>query len=568
MSIFQLPTAVTHLKAWGDRQHQNAGTQQHASIANVTGDQFGNQDIRIPFQVAGNRWWLPSKSYVRIRVTINRAGGFNENDLNAIRVAPAQGFASCLFQSCEFAIRGVTVSRLSNYVTQVDQYIQRTKQSAAGINTALDGMGLNEPSWDKRREYLLPRPYQGISETRYFNEVSLRLAAGIAVTAQITTASTAVLNSVVTFANAVADIRSVLRVGDMLKLPVTAPSNGAFGQITALTATTATINIQSDVVAATSYLPGGEELLFTREVQTQVEQVGSNQFDILWQPPLSIFGIDHALPSMACELVLKGWPAPQHTTASLGTRPAGIGYPAATPLFVADHLVNTQPKVTVDQVYFYSYQVVSDRMSDGSFFLDLEDTNCIAQNLPSISANNLTQLQYLVHPSTFQLGVALQNAKAGITSDAPMAQFNVFDSSDVADKGKSGADLDRLYLQYANMTFPQPDVSQGFEWLATAAGRKNQLRQQWLETQMATNQLFQPGGCETFERWLQNGPLYVYQTQRDADDRSTNVAVNIKLAKNMNANISINCLLFSVSRRAATIHVSNGSVTEVLIQDQ
>ena len=72
MSIFSLPTEASHLRAWGDRQHQQAGTQQHASIANVVGTQFGNQDIRIPFQVAGNRWWVPSKSYVRIRVRIRK----------------------------------------------------------------------------------------------------------------------------------------------------------------------------------------------------------------------------------------------------------------------------------------------------------------------------------------------------------------------------------------------------------------------------------------------------------------------------------------------------------------
>ena len=557
MSIFQLPTEVTHLKAWGDRQHQNAGTQQHASIANVAGDQFGNQDIRIPFQVAGNRWWLPAKSYLRIRIKYGLTTGVAIPVGTAV-TAPSIDMAACLFQSCEFAIRGVTVSRLSNYVTQVDQYVQRTKQSAATIYNALDGMHVNEWDWERRHQGVSQRPHSGFMTDDYFTERQMRLAVGAATTVTVALNAGAAVGSLWTY-GAAQDLTQLIKVGDTVYHPT-----GLSGIVAVVTANVLTVQVVTPAIGQAAYT--ADQVAFSRPVFQKVEQVSANEFDLLWQPPLSIFGIDHALPSMSCEIVLKGWPAPAYSVAAMSTRPAGIGYPPAAE-FVPNHDDPAKPRVFVESVYFYSYQVVSDRMSDGSFFLDLEDTNCIAQNL--VAADNLTQLQYLVHPSTFQLGVALQDARAGIRTSVPMAHLGYFDDSEVANPYKSALDIERLYLQYANMTFPQPDVQQTFTFGPTGQ-RRNYLRQQWLESQMATNQLFQPGGCETYEDWVNKGPLYVYQTQRDGDDRSTNVAVNIKLSRTPLAasNVTVNCLLFSVSRRAATIHVSNGSVTEVLIQDQ
>jgi len=555
MSIFSLPTEASHLRAWGDRQHQQAGTQQHASIANVVGTQFGNQDIRIPFQVAGNRWWVPSKSYVRIRVRIRRQGGVAS--LTNL-VAPQQDFASCLFQSCEFAIRGVTVSRLANYVTQVSQYQQRTKQSKATLDCVNDGMGPNEHSWERRRQSVSLIPTTGIVDVETIDAVALRDVANVAVTVD-RAASLADGTSIWTFAGHKGSLDNFVNVGDTVIAP-----DGAEGVAFVVAANALTV--RGGLIAADGggvAYPAGATFL-RRNLGDRVVQVGADVFDVLWQPPLSIFGIDHALPSMACELVLKGWPDPIYSRAALASRPGSLGIEPTDQLVIGRGA--GQYDVSVESLFFFSYQVVSDRMSDGSFFLDLEDTNCIAVNYPV--SDSLQQLQFMVHPSTFQLGFALQDARAGTTTQYPLAHLGYFDTTGAGGVVKSAFDLERMFIQYANMTFPQPDVQQ--QYTNDALSRTNQLRQQWLETQLATNQMFTPGGCETFRDWMNNGPLYVYQTQRDGTDRSSNVQVNCKLA-NLHGPagaFNINALLFSVSRRAVTIHVSNGAVTEVLVQDQ
>lgn len=644
MSIYALPTRDEELSSWVEKT-QHAGTQQHAAIANVVGDQFGNQDIRIPFLVAGNRWWLPAKSYVRMRVRVTNGNmtGPPSGDPAYSKIAPTMGFCASLFQSAEFAIRGVTVSRLTDFVPQADQYWKRTQKSHTWMKTVGESMDYEEMSFDERSAYWTNQyDGSGFVKTHYatladrFNlaagsgiglrpQLRMRFVYVQGVTAPIPAPSTGEILTVspgtYTVALTVAGTgaagptlypgeRVFIERGSRVQL-------SAVGAVVPMNATFSfTITGVSDPVTGTYYadvdmsglaaclVPGavwdgdqaisvyipGDTLPGTNgyagvtlehDEKVHIEPSDGQAFEVCWQPPLSVFGLNHALPSMSCELILKARPNVNYSIAGISTRPATYTAPAAPPRNVAYNLDDPgNVRLYVDNLYFYSYQMESDRLDDGTFMLDLAELGVTTANLQRGNAS-MQQLNLLIPPSTYQVGVAFQDSRVGTSTRWPFTdlgyhqsasqQAGVFPGQAIESEQVlyNGTDLNRLYLQYGNRTFPQPDAQPVFIIKGNAPGSNpngvSYLTQRWLESVMATGQYWAPGGPEPFKEWLTKGPLYIFPTLRDPTDRSTNLVVNCQF---QNSPPAVNCFVFTMSRKVATIRVANGAVQEVDVQDQ
>ena len=116
-SIFDLITSVNEL------QSSNNGVskelyEQISSTRDVTGASFPNGSINFRFQTAGTKWWIPNRSYIRMRIKLSKA------NLTALTLsddtAPIMDHCAGLFQSSEFRINDKTVSRVSDYMAQID----------------------------------------------------------------------------------------------------------------------------------------------------------------------------------------------------------------------------------------------------------------------------------------------------------------------------------------------------------------------------------------------------------------------------------------------------------------
>ena len=100
-SIFNLKTSVEELSS------ANQGTsrmdyEQHPPTRDVTGDNFPNGAIHFRWQVSGTKHWVPSRTYIRMRVQLSKA-----NDTSLLQsdgIAPNMGLCSTLFQNAEFRI--------------------------------------------------------------------------------------------------------------------------------------------------------------------------------------------------------------------------------------------------------------------------------------------------------------------------------------------------------------------------------------------------------------------------------------------------------------------------------
>ena len=92
--------------------------EQTPPTRDITGNNFPNGSIHIRWQNSGTRWWIPSKTYIRMRATLTKANG--DAITVADDIAPNMGLMGNLFQSAEFRIADKTVSRVSDFMPQVD----------------------------------------------------------------------------------------------------------------------------------------------------------------------------------------------------------------------------------------------------------------------------------------------------------------------------------------------------------------------------------------------------------------------------------------------------------------
>ena len=136
-TIFDLKQSASELPSL------NQGTakliyEQHPPTRDVTGTNFPNGSIHIRWQVSGTRWWIPSRSYIRMRASIKSvavANGAAIQPTLSSDVAPNMELMANLFQSLEFRIADKTVARTSDYVAQVDALEKRITKSQSWLNS-------------------------------------------------------------------------------------------------------------------------------------------------------------------------------------------------------------------------------------------------------------------------------------------------------------------------------------------------------------------------------------------------------------------------------------------------
>ena len=80
---------------------------EYVPTRDVTNTNFPNGRFSIPFELSSEQWWVPSKSYLRIRCDLTKG---DDTPLKlSDKVAPNMNLASNLFQSMELQLNGKLV---------------------------------------------------------------------------------------------------------------------------------------------------------------------------------------------------------------------------------------------------------------------------------------------------------------------------------------------------------------------------------------------------------------------------------------------------------------------------
>ena len=111
----------------------------------VVGNNFSSGDINLKWSVANGEYWVPNKSYIRMRCTVDRDDGKVGGGVAPITAADNLALnlntATNLFRNMELRINGTPVSRCIGFVPQVSALRERIDKSQSWMTEV--GSSLN-----------------------------------------------------------------------------------------------------------------------------------------------------------------------------------------------------------------------------------------------------------------------------------------------------------------------------------------------------------------------------------------------------------------------------------------
>lgn len=270
---------------------------------------------------------------------------------------------------------------------------------------------------------------------------------------------------------------------------------------------------------------------------------GAASLDCVWQPPLNIFDVKGCLPAGQYSLVLN---------------------PSNVSRYQLNSIVSSGEKTTADfkfqvvDAYLYVSTIDGEMVSSKSYALDLHNVECQVQK---IEGAGLTQRYFNVSPATTKLAVAYQDTRIASSTQTSASLFTASATDTPYGLGQLQNNLNRFYISFANMQKPQPDASPEYD---TSIDR---LGERYHETLLESGLYWNPAGAESYADWKRRGLLMLYSFPKPGDDASTRVQVNQQFKGGTDIT-NLNVLLFSVSRTAAQITISNGQVSAVELKER
>ena len=149
---FELPSTPAQLPSINDGL-QKGRYQQISPSRDVTGDNFPNGQIHMRWETSGSRWWVPKKSYIRMRVELTRGDGAQLQ--TGDNVTPNMFLCGNLFQSAEYRIGDRSVCRLGQYVGQVDSLKQRISKSKPWLDSVGEVTNIASVDDDERKQEVI-----------------------------------------------------------------------------------------------------------------------------------------------------------------------------------------------------------------------------------------------------------------------------------------------------------------------------------------------------------------------------------------------------------------------------
>lgn len=523
---------------------------QYSATRDVTGANFPNGSQYIKFSTSGRKWWCPKRSYIRMRCQILDGAG-NPVVVND-QIAPNMNLMGNLFQSLEMKINGQVVSRCSDYVAQVDTLHKRLTKSKSWLDSTGSSTALLQPEFKDRQKIISSDAFEVDEEALATNVIQTAVgSAAIGGTLGFLDLATPnqvqfiIANSEILFiANGgtpIPDLSTIFKVGDFIAF-----NDGAAEKIRRITGFRTT-NTANDGITVEGAVANNGAANLVAQVRTISQQTSDSRridaMEVIWQPALSLFNIDHALPSGSYELVLN----PQNSNSYRQL--------AIESLYYNKELggAATNFQFNVVDMYLYVCEVEGPRVDNATYYLDLDEINCQRRDVQN--ATGLLQEEFTVSPSTYALTLAFQDGRAG-SDQSKYSASKLKINQPYDDELK----LTRMFLKYAGMNKPQPDADPKYK----VASAEDYTVQRYNDSILYGGSYFSAGGSETIEDWHKRGAYYHFAWPKDPTDRSTRVNANYQFSQGV-ANGTV--LLFSHFKKAAMVKIENGVVRDVKVEE-
>ena len=565
-TVFDIPRKPEELPSANEAQ-ANARYQPVSASKDVSGDQFAQGVHQFRFDTSGNTWFIPSMSYLRLRCTLSQVrldGGQPLPILAGGTVAPNMGLAANLFKSMAIQLQGKTIERLAERAPQIDALKIRTHNTGAWLNSVGQDTNFWAADIHTRREQVAVNGYLNRGRTRMpcYGPQQPQEHAGFDQDHLISYNGT---THILTF-DENGESKIDLEHGSMALRPGDRFGRGRFlveidhvvDRTHAYAHYVQTNAVGRGHIGEAGNPDDGLNGWYVQELHlaTNNDSPTSNEFEILWQPPLGFFNVQHGIPpggQWTLELT------PQNAVdfkrlavETLAGTNARIVRPGQ-PTLAGD--VDFQ----VHDMQLYVYTMESNRFDHGTWFLDIEHTNCQLQHLPS-DCTGLVTRNFDVHGRSHRLALAFQDQNAGSDTQYSRSKFKIRPGSNHGVDGQSTAGgqdllLERFFIQYGREQKPSPDFDGRYAMTHghTRDPQVNYLMQRYVDSLMQADLYHTDGGAESFKEWVERGPLYFFRWPKDAMEQSTRAAVSVKFAHPFADNRQHQVVLFNQWRTAYRI---------------
>ena len=557
MSIFSLKTNPDQLSSANDGVSDYKFLEVQPT-RDVTGNSFPNGLFRMEWENSGTQWWIPSRSYLRMRCQLAHGDGSQLNVSD--QVAPNLNLAANLFQSMELQINGKTISKCSDHVGEVDTLEQRLHKSKSWTDSVGASINWLQESLEDRISQV---SLDGTVSGRDFVSKSTNPLLAIDSTTKmfVSPADDAltwlIFQRPLNYGQLDADRwNSVIKIGDIIRL---------------------IDNTEFTIKGTMFYNSGSQVLQIAVETSTGANRFKTpvtpplfniyrpkaarrvKQFEIIWRPMcLSIFKYGGALPTGKYSLILTPYNASGNNYQIRAVEiPKSVAV-SNIPVFGSSV---SNISFNVLDTRFYRATIEGERVDDITYYLDLEDTNYQSQNLQITTS--LTKQYFDVPPLTHALTVCYQNRNAGIDLRQSSSRFvcNGYDSKTNEFTGvvNNELTLQRIFVTYGGRSYPQPDGDPSY----IVGSAADYTTQRYIETITNSGGLFSEGGTESIQEWQARGAYHHISTPKDGSDCSTRVVVNQQFSSNF-AN-EANIVLFAHSKSTAMISIVRSLVVDVQV---
>ena len=658
-SIFDLPESNEELSS----TNQGMADVYYDQIQSLKGigdtdgsgnSKFGTETYIYRWQMDSGSYWVPSRSYFKMRVKLSKSDG-SQLDLND-NIAPMMGMASGLFNKIQYKILNRTISELTQFIPQVDAFRKRLNKSGQWLRDLGASSNFYQSCFQDRQKQVVSDGYD--VESRY-EPLSYGLFNVVKDADSITWTSIGNIITITNANDAGGNITTNLEVGDSIELTIN--DNRKVTQITAIagfpiadnavgtivvsdnfgadqaillwnialpnfrqvklrpklfrstvtqaqlfpnievgadqvswTNATKTITYVDTNVVATATLDtiikAGDYVSFEFNGLTQVARIVSvtgfnstsaggsfvvdvqygvdsalanvtallpnpvlyneincnkprniDEFELIWQPPISIFQIEHAIPgSQYQEIELDS--ANQYKKQVIQSLLTDKVPETAT--------TANEYSLRILDMWFYLYRCKGPIVDNKTYMIDLPECKCSSLEL----TGNNTQLAFDIESSTESLALAFQTSKAGSNTLHPMSSLKLEDDDELS--------LSRYYIRYAGIQKPQPDADPD-----SFTANRDFIVQQYVQNQLYSGTFFD-SSQETIEEWKERGVYFYHPWNKTSSDTSTRVYVLGQFNNNIAQNgKSPNMLLFNNFKRVAIIKMSNGRAVNVRVMD-
>ena len=537
-SIFNLKTDVSELAS------ANLGISKSTYMLvppsrDCTLNNFSNGSIYFNWDLASSKWMIPSKSYLRIRCSLTRGNLAQLTTEDG--VAPNMNLCSNLFQNCEWRIGDKTVSRVTDFMAQIDSLENRQLKSKSWLESIGKTVTLMSADFSER---LSDVAVDATLANTYENSLSRVQLGYLAAHTLSVTANTGVLVFTDGGAGGLPDAATIWEADDEIEIVTGVAAVGNLRY--RVSAVRAADQLQLNNVAQVALADGAYPFRRIRKSMSEEDARKKLNIELCWQPPLSIFKVPHALPTGRYTLVLN--PSTQSAIQKMAVETklgAGNRDPGNTA---------TTYKFQVVDMFLYLATVDGARADNLSYLLDLSSTRCQTDKIDSTSFG---QKNFDISPSTTAVTIAYADLRAGNDSQISQSKFRSYNAAVTVPQELN---LTRFFFQYGGVQYPSPDVDAVFNT------GTDYFTQRYLETQLATGSFMDTGGTEDYATWKERGMYMTYLTPRDGSDRSTRILVNSQFATGTDiTNMRILC--FDHFRSVARIRIQDGQVVQVDVED-